>query len=106
MAITSDDAIDAWIRDQAESAYHPSCTCKIGAEGDPMAVLDPDCRVRGIEALRVVDSSVFPTVTNGNLNAPTIMLAEKAADAIRGRAPLAPSNAPVYIAPDWETRQR
>jgi choline dehydrogenase len=104
--VTSDDAIDAWIRDNAESAYHPSCTCKIGADGDPMAVLDPDCRLRGIAALRVVDSSVFPTVTNGNLNAPTIMLAEKAADAIRGRAPLAPSNAPVYIAPDWETQQR
>ena len=104
--VTSDDAIDAWIRDNTESAYHPSCTCKIGAADDAMAVLDPECRVRGIEALRVVDSSVFPTITNGNLNAPTIMLAEKAADAIRGRAPLAPSNAPVYIAPDWETRQR
>lgn len=104
--IASDDAIDAWIRDDAESAFHPSCSCKIGADGDPMAVLDPDCRVRGIEALRVVDSSVFPTITNGNINAPTIMLAEKAADAIRGRAPLAPSNAPVYIAPDWETEQR
>ncbi len=104
--ITSDDAIDAWIRANGESAYHPSCTCKIGAADDPMAVLDPECRVRGIEALRVVDSSVFPTITNGNLNAPTIMLAEKAADTIRGRAPLAPSNAPVYIAPDWETKQR
>jgi choline dehydrogenase len=104
--VTSDDGIDAWIRGNAESAYHPSCTCKIGAEGDPLAVLDPECRVRGIEALRVVDSSVFPTITNGNLNAPTIMLAEKAADAIRGRTPLAPSNAPVYIAPDWETQQR
>jgi choline dehydrogenase len=104
--VTSDDAIDAWIRANAESAYHPSCTCKIGAADDPMAVLDPECRVRGIEALRVADSSVFPTITNGNLNAPTIMLAEKAADAIRGRAPLAPSNAPVYTAPDWETKQR
>ena len=104
--ITSDDAIDAWIRANAESAYHPSCTCKIGAADDPMAVLDPECRVRGIEALRVADSSVFPTITNGNLNAPTIMLAEKAADAIRGRAPLAPSNAPVFIAPDWQTKQR
>jgi len=104
--VTSDDAVDAWIRDNAESAYHPSCTCKIGAPDDPLAVLDPECRVRGIEALRVVDSSVFPTITNGNLNAPTIMLAEKAADAIRGHAPLAPSNAPVYIAPEWETRQR
>ena len=104
--VTSDDAIDAWIRANAESAYHPSCTCKIGAADDPMAVLDPECRVRGIEALRVADSSVFPTITNGNLNAPTIMLAEKAADAIRGRAPLAPSNAPVFIAPDWQTKQR
>jgi choline dehydrogenase len=104
--VTSDDAIDDWIRANAESAYHPSCTCKIGAADDPMAVLDPECRVRGIEALRVADSSVFPTITNGNLNAPTIMLAEKAADAIRGRAPLAPSNAPVYTAPDWETKQR
>jgi choline dehydrogenase len=104
--VTSDTAIDAWIRDNAESAYHPSCTCKIGAADDPMAVLDPECRVRGLDALRVVDSSVFPTITNGNLNAPTIMLAEKAADAIRGRAPLAPSNASVYIAPGWETKQR
>ncbi len=104
--LTSDDAIDDWIRANAESAYHPSCTCKIGAADDPMAVLDPECRVRGIEALRVADSSVFPTITNGNLNAPTIMLAEKAADAIRGHAPLAPSNAPVFITPDWETKQR
>ena len=104
--VTSDAAIDAWIRDNAESAYHPSCTCKIGADDDPMAVLDPECRVRGLDALRVVDSAVFPTITNGNINAPTIMLAEKAADAIRGRAPLAPSNAPVYVAPDWQTKQR
>ncbi len=71
-----------------------------------MAVLDPECRVRGIDALRVVDYAVFLTITNGNLNAPTIMLAEKAADAVRGRAPLAPSNAPVTIAPDWQTKQR
>ena len=104
--IVSDDAIDAWVRANAESAYHPSCTCKIGADDDPMAVLDPECRVRGIEALRVVDSAAFPTVTNANLNAPTVMLAEKAADTIRGRAPLAPSNAPVHIAPEWRTKQR
>jgi choline dehydrogenase len=104
--ITSDDAIDAWVRDNAESAYHPSCTCKIGADGDPMAVLDPDCRVRGIEALRVVDSAVFPAIPHGNLHAPTIMLAEKAVDAIRGRAPLSPSTAPAYIAPEWQTKQR
>ncbi|MFQ5774909.1 MAG: choline dehydrogenase [Kiloniellaceae bacterium] len=104
--ITSDEAIDAWIRANAESAYHPSCTCRMGAADDPMAVLDPACRVRGIERLRVVDSSVFPTITNGNLNAPTIMVAEKAADMIRGRPALPPSNAPVWIAPNWETAQR
>jgi choline dehydrogenase len=102
----SDEAIDAWIRENAESAYHPSCTCKMGSDEDPMAVLDKECRVRGIEGLRVIDSSVFPTIPNGNLNAPTIMIAEKAADIVRGRDPLAASNAPVWIAPDWETRQR
>ncbi len=104
--IVSDEAIDAWVRGNSESAYHPACTCKIGGDGDPLAVLDPECGVRGIERLRVVDSSVFPTIPNGNLNAPTIMVGEKAADLIRGRPPLAPSNAPVWIAPEWETRQR
>jgi len=103
---TSDEAIDAWIRQNAESAYHPSCTCKMGAKDDPMAVIDPDCNVIGIEALRVVDSSVFPTIPNGNLNSPTIMVGEKAADIIRGKGPLPASNAPVWIAPDWETKQR
>ncbi len=104
--VTSDAEIDAWVRTNAESAYHPSCTCRMGADGDPLAVLDPACRLRGIAALRVVDSSIFPSITNGNLNAPSIMVAEKAADIIRGRAPLAPSNAPVFIAPEWETKQR
>ena len=104
--IDSDAAIDAWVRQNAESAYHPSCTCKIGGDDDPLAVLDADCRVRGIEGLRVVDSSVFPTITNGNLNAPTIMVGEKAADIIRGRAPLPASNAPSWVDPEWEVRQR
>ena len=105
-AVRSDDEIDAWVRANTESAYHPSCTCKIGGEDDPMAVLDAECRVRGIERLRVADSSVFPAITNGNLNAPTIMVGEKAADVIRGREPLPASNAPVWINPDWETAQR
>ncbi len=105
-AATDDAALDAWIRANAESAYHPSCTCKIGADDDPMAVLDPQCRVRGLENLRVVDSSVFPTITNGNLNAPTIMVGEKAADIIRGKPPLPASNAPYYVQPDWQTSQR
>ncbi len=105
-SIVSDAEMDAWIRRNGESAYHPSCTCKIGGDGDPMAVLDPDCRVRGMENLRVVDSSVFPTITNGNLNAPTIMVGEKAADIILGREPLPASNAPFYLDEDWQGRQR
>ena len=105
-AIERDDEIDAWVRANGETAFHPSCTCKIGRDDDPMAVLDSECRVRGVENLRVADSSVFPTITNGNLNAPTIMVAEKAADIIRGRDPLPPSNAPVWIHPEWETAQR
>ncbi len=104
--IQSDEEIDAWVMDNVESAYHPSCTCKIGADNDPMAVLDSECRVRGIESLRVVDSSVFPTITNGNLNAPTIMVAERAADMILGKVLLDPLNAPVWIHPDYQTQQR
>ncbi|MEP3889480.1 MAG: choline dehydrogenase [Hellea sp.] len=82
--VTSDADIDGWVRENVESAYHPSCTCKIGAYNDDMAVLDSECRVRGLSNLRVVDSSIFPTITNGNLNAPTMMVAEKAADMILG----------------------
>jgi len=102
----SDAAIDAWVRANAESAYHPSCTCKMGSADDPLAVLDAECRVLGVQGLRVVDSSIFPTITNGNLNAPTIMVAEKAADLIRGRAPLPASNAPYWLDSEWQTRQR
>ncbi len=104
--ITSDEEIDQWVRENVESAYHPSCTNKIGAADDPMAVLDPECRVRNIDNLRVVDSSIFPTITNGNLNAPTIMVAEKAADLILARDPLPASNADYWIDDAWETRQR
>ena len=106
LRITSDEAIDTWVKDNVESAYHPSCTCKIGKEEDPMAVLDPDCRVRGLNNLRVVDSSIFPSITNGNLNAPTIMAAEKAADIILGRTPLKPAMVPSWIDPKWESQQR
>jgi choline dehydrogenase len=102
----SDEAIDAFVRDYVDTAYHPSCTCKMGSPGDPFAVVDPETRVIGVEALRVVDSSIMPAITNGNLNAPTIMLAEKAADMIRGLDPLPASNAPYYVAPDWESKQR
>jgi len=80
--VKSDDEIDAWVRQNVESAYHPSCTCKMGSKEDPMVVLDSSCRVIGVEGLRVVDSSIFPTITNGNLNAPTMMVAEKASEII------------------------
>jgi len=102
--VQSDDEIDAFVRQTVESAYHPSCTCKMGI--DDMAVVDPETRVRGLENLRVVDSSIMPRITTGNLNAPTIMLAEKAADIIRGRAPLETSAAAVYRADDYERTQR
>ncbi|MDR6952142.1 choline dehydrogenase [Ancylobacter sp. 3268] len=104
--VVDDEAIDAFIRDKVESAYHPSCTCRMGAVSDPMAVVDPQARVIGVEGLRVVDSSIMPSVTTGNLNAPTIMLAEKAADHILGRPALAPSNAPYYRAANWQHAQR
>ncbi|HEY0745689.1 MAG TPA: choline dehydrogenase [Steroidobacteraceae bacterium] len=104
-SVQSDAQIDAFIRDKVESAYHPSCSCKMGAADDAMAVVDPETRVRGLERLRVVDSSIMPSVTTGNLNAPTIMLAEKAADHILGRR-LAPDHAPYYAAPNWQSAQR
>ena len=103
---TSDEAIDAFITEHVESALHPSCTCKIGAPSDPLAVVDPELRVIGVDALRVIDSSVMPSITTGNLNAPTIMIGEKGADLVLGKPPLPRSNAPFYVAPDWEVTQR
>ncbi len=105
-AVQSDEQIDAFIRDKVESAYHPSCSCKMGSPQDPMAVVSPEGKVYGIEGLRVVDSSIMPSVTTGNLNAPTIMLAEKAADHIIGKGLLAPEDAPFYQAANWQTAQR
>ena len=105
-AVQSDAEIDAFIRAKAESAFHPCGTCRMGRASDPLAVVDPQARVLGTQALRVVDSSIMPSITTGNLNAPTIMLAEKAADHIRGRTLLPPSTAPYYVAPAWETTQR
>jgi len=105
-AVQTDEQIDAFIRAKVESAYHPSCTCKMGGSSDPLAVVDPQTRVYGLEGLRVVDSSVMPSITTGNLNAPTIMLAEKAADHILGRGMLAPEDAPFYAAGDWQVAQR
>ncbi|WP_077338701.1 choline dehydrogenase [Pseudocolwellia agarivorans] len=102
--IQTDEEIDTFVRQFVESAYHPSCSCKMGT--DNMAVVDPQTRVHGIEGLRVVDSSIFPTIPNGNLNAPTIMVAERAADIIRGKELLAPSTAAVTIEPNWQEQQR
>ena len=104
--IVTDAQIDAFIAEHVESALHPSCTCKMGSPRDPMAVVDPELRVIGVQGLRVVDSGVMPTITTGNLNAPTIMIGEKGADHILGKPMLAPSNAPFYVAPDWEVAQR
>jgi len=105
-AVQSDDEIDAFIREHAESAYHPCGTARMGRADDPMAVVDPECRVIGVDALRVADSSIFPRITNGNLNAPSIMVGEKAADHILGRAPLAPANDAPWINPRWREAQR
>jgi len=105
-AVRSDAEIDAFIRERVESAYHPCGTCKMGRADDPMAVVDPEARVIGVVGLRVVDSSIMPAITTGNLNAPTIMLAEKAADHILGRVPLTPSEAPYYRAAGWDDSQR
>ncbi|MFW1026519.1 choline dehydrogenase [Vibrio parahaemolyticus] len=104
--ITTDEQIDEWVKQNVESAYHPSCSCKMGADDDPLAVLDEQCQVRGIQGLRVVDSSIFPTIPNGNLNAPTIMVAERAADMILGHALEKANNTPVWIAPNWQEMQR
>ena len=104
--IVSDEAIDAFIRERVESAYHPCGTCRIGRADDPLSVVDPELRVIGIEGLRIADTSAMPTITTGNLNAPAIMIGEKASDMILGRPPLPASNAPSYVAPDWETKQR
>ena len=104
--VNTDDEIDAWVRANVESAYHASCTCKMGSDKDPMAVVNNKGQVNGIDRLRVVDSSIFPTITNGNLNGPTIMAAEKIADVILGIQPLSSVNINVWIDPDWQNSQR
>jgi len=106
LEVNTDDEIDAWVRANVESAYHPSCTCKMGSVNDPMAVVNNKGQVNGIDKLRVVDSSIFPTITNGNLNGPTIMAAEKMADAILGNKQLEANNANVWVDPNWQNSQR
>lgn len=105
-SVQSDEALNDFIREHVESAYHPCGTCKMGAADDLMAVVDPECRVIGVDGLRVADSSIFPQITNGNLNGPSIMVGEKASDHILGKDPLPPSNQQPWIHPDWENSQR
>ena len=104
-AAESDAALDAFIREHAESAYHPCGTARMGAVDDPSAVVDPEARVIGVDGLRVADSSIFPRVTNGNTNAPSILVGEKVADHILGRVLPRDDRAP-WIHPDWRTSQR
>lgn len=104
--VQSDDELDAFIAEHAESAYHPCGTCRIGRADDPMVVVDAECRVIGVDGLRVADSSIFPQVTNGNLNAPSIMVGEKAADMLLRRQPLPPSNQEPWINPRWRESDR
>lgn len=103
-SVKTDAEIDAWVRQHTESAYHPSCTNRMG-EGEN-TVVDSQTRVHGLENLRIVDASIMPNIVSGNLNAPTIMIAEKAADIILGKSALPKSTAPVYQPANWETSQR
>uniref|UniRef100_UPI003566D30C GMC oxidoreductase n=1 Tax=Sulfitobacter sp. TaxID=1903071 RepID=UPI003566D30C len=105
-ALQTDAELDSFIREHAESAYHPCGTCRMGRASDPDAVVDPQGRVIGVDGLRVADSSIFPRITNGNLNGPSIMVGEKISDYVLGLDPLAASNDAPWIHPDWETSQR
>lgn len=104
--VVSDSQIDTFIREHAESAFHPCGTARMGRADDPMAVVDPELHVIGVEGLRVADSSIFPRITNGNLNAPSIMTGEKAADHILGQGMLAALNLGPEMAEDWKNNQR
>jgi choline dehydrogenase len=103
--IQSDEAIDAWVRGGVETCYHPVGTCRMGM--DPReSVVDRECRVHGLAGLRVIDASVMPAIVSGNTNAPTIMIAEKVSDLLRGKASLAREDAAVWSHPSWATAQR
>jgi choline dehydrogenase len=102
----SDEVLDDFVRDNVESAYHPCGTCRMGAVDDVNSVVDSECRVIGTHGLRVADSSIFPEITNGNINAPSLLVGEKAADMILGRPPIAASNLQPWMHPNWQNAQR
>jgi choline dehydrogenase len=102
----SDADLDAFIAEHAESAYHPCGTCRMGRADDPQTVVDPQGRVIGVEGLAVADSSIFPRITNGNLNAPSILVGEKMSDHLLGRAALPPANDEPWVHPNWQSAQR
>ncbi len=104
--VQSEDEIDAWLKQNIESAYHPAGTCRMGPASDPMAVVDTEGCVHGLGGLRVVDASIFPSLPNGNINAPVIMVAEKLSDAILNKAPLPAADVPIHLPESWETKQR
>ncbi len=104
--VQTDEQLDDFIREHVESAYHPCGTLKMGRTDEPLAVVDPKCRVIGVDNLRVIDTSIFPDITNGNLNGPAIMTAEKASDHILGRDPLPRSNLEPWINPRWQDSDR
>lgn len=102
----TDAELDGFVRDHAESAYHPCGTCRMGSRNDELAVVDPECRVIGVDVLRVADSSVFPSITNGNLNGPSIMVGEKASDHILGAPVLPADDRKPWISPRWRESDR
>jgi choline dehydrogenase len=103
--IRSDAEIDSWVRHGVETCYHPVGTCRMGTDA-AHAVVDAECRVHGVANLRVIDASVMPAIVSGNTNAPTIMIAEKLSDQIRGQAPLPRESAAVWLHPHYATAQR
>ncbi len=105
-SVQTDEELNAFIAEHAESAYHPCGTCRMGRADDKNAVVDPEGRVIGVDGLRVADSSIFPQITNGNLNAPSIMVGEKMSDHILGKDALPKANDRPWIHPQWEVAQR
>ena len=104
--IQSNDELDQFIKEHVESAYHPCGTCRMGKSEDPMSVVDETGRVIGVQNLRLADSSIFPQITNGNLNGPSIMVGEKVSDHILGKPLLGKSNLEPWLAEHWKTAQR